>query len=275
MDGVVQKKPSFKSKQNAEVVLSLPKAQNTELAPAPEIGLDIIYQDSYLAVINKPPGITVHPGIGTTSNTLVHALLAHFPELPDDAGSDRPGIVHRLDRDTRGLLLIAKTSESHRRLAALFQNRKIRKIYHALVWGNPGPARRLAGYIRRHPKERRLMQFSPVATENSRQASLFMKPLKTKEPVTLIEIELETGRTHQIRATFAALGCPVTGDTLYGDMDKLCRRFKIGKARRAALEVQGLCLQASQLEFDHPFTGDNMKFTLPIPESWYPEKIFL
>lgn len=242
--------------------------KDIEINPNPDIPLEIVYEDSYFIVVNKSPKLTVHPGHGTKNDTLIHALLSRYPNLPEGHGKDRPGIVHRLDRDTRGLLLVAKNPEVHFKLAKLFQERKITKIYHALVWGSPLKEAKIEGYIRRNPKDRKKMQFIFQKEGNCREAKLSYRTISYYSFYSLVEIYLETGRTHQIRATFSSLGYPILADPLYSETKRLCHRYKVGKEKRNIIEKSPLFLQASILKFTHPFTHKAVSFTLPLPPQW-------
>ncbi|MCS6984287.1 MAG: RluA family pseudouridine synthase [Leptospiraceae bacterium] len=261
-------KCGYVAKKSQTGYLVLPVGEPAELLPNYSLKLNIVFEDPYFLVVDKAAGMTVHPGSGTQNDTLVHALLAHFPHLPQGHGPDRPGLVHRLDRDTRGLLLVAKTSVAHRALSLLFARREIKKIYHALVWGNPPKQGRVEGFIRRHPHDRKKMQFIKDQAIRSRYASLEYEKVREGPLFSLIEVTLHTGRTHQIRATFSALGFPILGDPLYSDEVKLKRRFGIKEKKGSCGLSIPLCLQASRLVFEHPFTHEVMDFSLGLPQEW-------
>ncbi len=235
-----------------------------------DIPLDILYEDDDLAAIHKPAGLSVHAGAGTAQGTLVNALLHHFGQLSDVGGDLRPGIVHRLDRMTSGVLLVAKHDRSHRRLAEQFQSRSVRKTYWALVHGDAGKARakgrsvevegvrwtRLEMPISRDPRRR--VRMAAHAAGRNAQTDFRVLRLFERGRYSLLEVRIATGRTHQIRVHLAAIGHPVVGDRLYGapaqpeGLPKLNRFF----------------LHAKQIEFDHPSTGVRLHIEAPLPEEF-------
>ena len=234
-------KPAYKAKLDDNFTFLLPEPESTELESS-NINVDILFQDDDLAVILKPYGMTVHPGAGRKQDTLVNALLGKIP-LAETDDPWRPGIVHRLDRETEGLLVIAKNRHAHWKLSRLFAERQVKKTYHAFL--NSVPAQleaQVEGYIRRDPKNRKLMKFETHSSAGAKHAQLSYRSLSGK----LVEVDLKTGRTHQIRATFKALRNPVLGDSLYGKKSD-----------------RGLCLFAVQLEFHHPGSGKLLSFQMP------------
>lgn len=234
-------KPAYKAKIAGTLTFLLPEPESTELESS-DINVDILFQDEDLAVILKPYDMTVHPGAGRKQDTLVNALLGKVP-LAETDDPWRPGIVHRLDRETEGLLVIAKNRHAHWKLSRLFAERQVKKTYHAFLSSVPTQSEaEIEGYIRRDPKNRKLMKFESHSTAGSKLAQLSYRSLSGK----LVEVDLKTGRTHQIRATFKALRNPVLGDSLYG------RKIE-----------RGLCLFAVQLEFQHPNTGKLLSFQMP------------
>jgi len=227
-----------------------PAPEPSGLAPE-AMALEVLLEDADLIVINKPPGLTVHPGAGVRHGTLVNALLHHCRDLSGIGGVERPGIVHRLDRDTSGVLVAAKNDAAHRALSAQFKGRRVRKTYEALVWGIPRDASgTIVGAIGRHPTARTRMAVRP----DGREARTSWKVLERLGPVALVELHPETGRTHQIRVHLASIGHPIVGDSQYGG-----RRPPPGKAddpARAALAAyHGMALHARRLEFTHPANG--------------------
>jgi 23S rRNA pseudouridine1911/1915/1917 synthase len=214
LEGRVIEKMSLAVTSGQEVKVILPPPEPSELIPE-TIPLDIIYEDTHLLIINKPAGMVVHPAAGHSTGTLVHAVLAHAPELTGVGGVQRPGVVHRLDKDTSGLILLAKDDVTHQWLQNQFKSRKVRKTYIALVDGAPPtPTGRVEAAIGRDPSKRKQMAIVPDA--KGRSAISEYRVVKTFSHHTLIEVHPLTGRTHQIRVHMAFIGCPVVGDKVYG-----------------------------------------------------------
>jgi 23S rRNA pseudouridine1911/1915/1917 synthase len=222
-----------------------------------QIPLQIYFEDTDLAVIEKPAGLVVHPGSGTHSGTLVNALLFHFKNLSDVGGEGRPGIVHRLDKKTSGLLVVAKNNVAHARLSAAFQGRRIQKTYLALVHGRP---RRDTAAIELSVGRHRTMRMKMAAgIPTGRAAHSEYKVLETFPGFSLLEVKIKTGRTHQIRVHLSAIGHPVVGDDIYGERSYTEFVRKYGEFNRYFLHAAELC-------FDHPSTGKAMQFHSPLPE---------
>jgi 23S rRNA pseudouridine1911/1915/1917 synthase len=235
------------------------------LEAAPEdIPLDILYADGDLLVVNKPAGMTVHAGAGASSGTLVNALLHRFQQLSSVGGALRPGIVHRLDKDTSGVLVVACTDAAHRSLAAQFQNRTVEKTYLALVHGK---LQRDSGTIdlpvaRDAARRTRMTTRRPAG--RARAARTDWRVLARLENFTLVAVQIHTGRTHQIRVHFSALGHPVVGDTLYGAPKQV--RLPSRKAGTAPPPPLGRnFLHAARISFEHPRTGQHMTVAAPLP----------
>jgi 23S rRNA pseudouridine1911/1915/1917 synthase len=245
--------------QTVEVAIPAP----TSPVPAPEdIPLTVLYQDSRLLVLDKPAGLVVHPGAGRTSGTLVNALLHHVHDLSGVGGVVRPGIVHRLDRGTSGLLVVAKDDEAHRELARQFASREVEKEYLAVVIGVP--ARRegeVDAPIGRDPVHRRRMS---VRASRGRAARTRYSTVEILDGAALLRVRIESGRTHQIRVHLASLGHPVAGDEVYGGRRRAPSRRE--ESRRALATLGRPALHAAQLAFIHPGTAKRMEFESPLPE---------
>lgn len=237
-----------------------PQPRPAPRARAEEIPLEIVYEDKELLVVNKPAGMTVHAGAGQSSGTLVNALLGRGQALSQGADSLRPGIVHRLDKDTSGLLLVAKNDEMHARLSALFAKREISKTYLALVEGAmAGEQGRIELPIGRDPKNRVRMTARRQPAGRARAARTDWRVLARVAGCTLLEVQLHTGRTHQIRVHFSALRHPIVGDTLYG----AGRREKAGG--KMLPKLGRYFLHAARLKFAHPRTGALVDARAPLP----------
>ena len=259
-------KASYKVKPDDQVVLSFPKPpRETDILPE-NIPLDIRYEDEHLMVINKPAGLVVHPAVGNWTGTLVNALVFHFQSLPGDAA--RPGLVHRIDKDTSGLLVIAKSELAMVKLAKDFFYHNIERSYLALVWGEPNPSEGTINVnLVRHPKDRRLT----LAVDNpemGRHAITHYKTIENFHYTSLVKCTLETGRTHQIRAHMKHIGHTLFGDSMYGG-DQILKGSVFSKYRQFVDNALEICprqaLHAHTLGFDHPITGKPMFFEEPLP----------
>lgn len=270
-----QIKTGFRGKRPIEISFTLPTFHDKQLVPI-NASIPVLYEDEYLAIIHKPAGMTVHPGAGTGNDTLVHALLGQFEKLSPH--HERPGIVHRLDRETEGLMVVAKTEQARQRLSEIFAERKIQKRYAAIVWGSVNLPVNVVGYIWRDPKNRKKMKFSdrpPRDPIRLRTAELIVPTQVQHKLATELEIELVTGRTHQIRATLAHYHAPIIGDALYGDDASKCRLYKIGREKREQLAQSGMLLVAKSLAFRHPFKRRNLEYSIVLPERFEAARLIL
>lgn len=217
-----------------------------------KIAIDIVYQDADLAVINKPQGLTVHAGSGTDENTLVNALLYSLDSLSGINGEIRPGIVHRIDKDTSGLLVVAKNDKAHVNLASQIENKTCKRVYLALLNGNlKQDEGEIDNYIERSAKDR--TAFTVSKGQKGKRAITDYKVLERYNGYTLCEFSLKTGRTHQIRVHSKFLGCPVVGDKVYGP-------------KKCPFDLNGQLLHAYKLSFKHPTSGEQMTFTCDLPD---------
>jgi len=269
VDGAEARDPAARVAQGAQIALAVPPAEETAIA-GEDMPLTIVFEDEHLLIVDKPAGLVVHPAPGHAAGTLVNALIRHCGDsLSGVGGVKRPGIVHRLDKDTSGLLVVAKNDAAHQGLAALFADHgrsgSLRREYRALVWGAPDrPAGTVAAAIGRHPFSRDKM--AVVAEKRGRAAVTHWRIEQRLGPATLLACRLETGRTHQIRVHLAHIGHPLLGDSVYGAGFKT-KASRLSPDARAALEALGRqALHAAILGFDHPITGQTLAFESPLPE---------
>ena len=260
----LQTKPSRMLKKGDRVFLVIPKPLTTELVPE-EVPFTVFFEDAWIIVLYKPPGIVVHPGPGHSSGTLVHGLLKHCTDLSGIGGTLRPGIVHRLDKDTSGLMLVAKNDMAHQALAQQFQDGTVHKEYVALVHGLlPSESGTIDLPIRRHPVRRKEMSIAKSGGRNA--LTLWKKIADCEEGFSLLSITIKTGRTHQIRVHFAHLGYPLVGDTVYGHgPDTLKKRF-LKRNPGLVSAVKRQMLHAAHIGFVHPMEKINMTFEAPLPQ---------
>jgi 23S rRNA pseudouridine1911/1915/1917 synthase len=251
-----QEKAGYRLRGDEVVEVDLALSRGAGLEPQ-DIPFQIVHEDDDLAVIEKPAGLVVHPGSGTSGGTLVHGLLFKFQSLSDAGGAARPGIVHRIDKWTSGLLIVAKNDWSHARLSRAFQDRAIEKTYLALVHGRMRePSGDIALNIGRHTTVRTRMA---AQHGRGRAALSSYRRLKEAGDFSLLEVKIKTGRTHQIRVHLAAIGHPVVGDDVYGERRYAAFAKKYGKPGR-------YFLHAAELKFTHPRTGEALHFESPLPE---------
>ena len=244
-------KSSYKIEENDEIAIEVPEAETTEIKPE-NIKIDIVYEDSDIAVINKQAGLVVHPAHGHYSGTLVNAILYHIKDLSGINGEIRPGIVHRLDKDTSGLIVIAKNDKVHTTLTEMFQEKKIKKTYLAILKGKLNKTEgKVVTQIGRDKNDRKKMTVIDDITKGKNAITNY-KVVSQNNLFTLVKVNIETGRTHQIRVHMRHLGYPILGDSVYGRKDNEKRQM----------------LHAYKLEFLHPVTGHQMEFTGEIPEDF-------
>ena len=241
------------------LLVEVPAPQPVELVPE-ELRLPVLYEDAELLVIDKPAGIAVHPGAGLSHGTVVHGLLHQVRGLAGIGGELRPGIVHRLDKDTSGCLVVAKTERALRGLQALFKAREVSKTYLALVHGAPPPAGELDTLYGRHPVDRK--RFSSKVTSGKRAVTRF-RVQRQFAGAALLEVELLTGRTHQIRAHLSDAGFPLLGDALYGGRKREAKLAEDAPPRRAAVALGRQGLHAARLSFQ--LAGTRVDCTAPLP----------
>jgi 23S rRNA pseudouridine1911/1915/1917 synthase len=246
------------------VTLSIPAPSPPNAEPE-SIPLDIVFEDDHLLVINKPAGMVVHPAAGHRSSTLVNALLHHCRTLSQGSGAGRPGIVHRLDKDTSGLLVAAKKDAVHLALSKQLSARTMRRRYMALVWGHPRPSSgRIDAPVGRHPKHRQKMAVTP----SGRPAVTYYQVEAYLDFCSVVRLTLETGRTHQIRVHLAHIGYPVFGDPVYGGRTKSLNHLSRTARQKAEAALNALARQALHAEtlgFIHPKSGSWIEMSCPIP----------
>lgn len=255
----LKKKPGYVVKPGDRVRSQVPAPEPPGCNPEP-IPLSVLHKDHDIIIVNKPPGLVVHPGAGHRTGTLVNGLLFHFPDLHGVGEMMRPGIVHRLDKDTSGIILIARNNAARRNLSAQFKNRQIRKTYLALVCGQiKGREGVITLPIGRHPKNRKKMS---TRTRRGRPTETHWKVKEKFRDLTLLEIALKTGRTHQARVHCAAMGHPIVGDPAYG-AKRRWKRLLSKETGEAIAAVRRQMLHAWRLAFLHPDTGTAMRFEAP------------
>ena len=253
VNGAVASRPGLRLEAGDRVFIRLPDPTPSALQPE-HIPLDVIFENGDVLLVNKPPGMVVHPAAGHASGTLVHAALAHVPDLEGIGGELRPGVVHRLDKDTSGLILLAKNDRAYRSLQQEFKARTISKSYLAIADGHPPtPTGRVEAPIGRDPRYRQKM--SVVAAEKGRWATTSYRTLEAFSQDCLLEVHPETGRTHQIRVHLAFVGCPVLGDRIYG-------------RRTPTLDARRQMLHAWRLRVLLPGEREPREFEAPPPEDF-------
>lgn len=252
VDGEVQDKPSFKVAAGHSIALTVPQARPVDIIPQ-DIPLDILYQDADVVIVNKPCGMVVHPAAGNEDRTLVNALLYHVRDLSGIGGEMRPGIVHRLDKDTSGLILIAKNDKAHAALSEQFKERSMEKHYRAVAFGHfLDDSGLIDAPIARHPVDRKKMAVVP----DGKPSRTEWKTLEQLKGATYLDVHLLTGRTHQIRVHMHSIGHPLLGDRVYAPNLK------------TSVHIPRLMLHAYTMAFTHPTTGERMTLCAPLPEKF-------
>ena len=256
-------KAGYRVKINDSIIATLPPPIPMDLVAEP-LHLDILFEDSDLLIINKPAGLVVHPAAGHSTGTLVHGILYHCPDLEGIGTEKRPGIVHRLDKDTSGILVVAKNARAHHELSRQFKARSIQKHYLALVAGLPKSRQgRIDLPVGRHPVERKKMS---TRSNQGREALTMWRVQERFAGATLLDVELKTGRTHQIRVHCQAMGFPVVGDPVYGWKGAFKKITAGNAALQASLKnVKRQMLHAHRLGFSHPADGRTLSFEAPLP----------
>ena len=261
VDGRLAKKSEV-AEPGTIITVVVPPAEKVDIL-AEDIPIDVVYEDADLAVVNKAAGMVVHPAPGHRSGTLVNALLGLMPDIEGVGGRLRPGIVHRLDRDTSGLLVVAKSDRAHRGLTDALRHRRVKRLYVAAAWGHLSESPlTIEAPIDRDRRDRKKM----AVQEGGRPALTRVKVRERWERADLLDVALKTGRTHQIRVHLAYIGHPIVGDDVYGEgwergMGGPTRKWAFELARRTPRQF----LHAAELVFDHPVSGERMRFRAPLP----------
>ena len=250
-------KPNLSLHERDRVTVDIPDAAPSAVA-GEALPLDILYQDADVAVLNKPPGMVVHPAAGHSSGTLVNALLHHLTDLSGVGGERRPGIVHRLDRGTSGVMVVAKNDAAHLELSRQFHDREVEKEYIALVWGVVQAGRRIDAAIGRDPAHRQKMS---ARAKHARSAVTRITRAHHLPGLTLCQVAIHTGRTHQIRVHLSAIGHPIVGDAMYGGVHR-----RVQGDIRAVQRLERPFLHAARLVFSHPRDQRRLEFITPLPE---------
>ena len=238
--------------------VDMPQAQPTAAQPE-DLPLEILFNDADVVVVNKPAGMVVHPAAGNPGGTLVNALLHHVRDLSGIGGEIRPGIVHRLDKGTSGVMVIAKNDDAHKELARQFHDREVEKEYVALAWGLVQQRKRINAAIGRDPKNR--VKMTTRRDDRARSAVTRVTWSRDLKGVTLLRVAIATGRTHQIRVHLSAIGHPICGDALYGGVHR-----RVPHPLRAVTKLTRPFLHAERLAFTHPRTRERLEFSAPLPE---------
>jgi len=269
-----------KIRPGAQVKISFPPPKEVDVIPE-DRPIDILFEDEHLVIVNKPPALTVHPSTTQMNGTLVNALLHHIDDLSGIGGKLRPGIVHRIDKDTSGALVISKTDVCHRRLTEIFSEHAIDRVYWALVYGAPaGPISsstrqtktRIETQIGRNPKDRKKMAILPSGGRHA--VTYFQKieeyAVKTQPFASFLEVTLETGRTHQVRVHLTSIGHSLLGDPVYGTPTERQYKWTLlpKKVQESVRQLPGQALHARVLGFEHPITGKKIRVEAEVPQAF-------
>ena len=259
----VAKQPSYQLRPGTRICLTLPPPRPLETVQPEVVPLEVLHEDSHLIVLNKSAGMLVHPANGVNAGTLVNALLAHCPDLSGIGGVERPGIVHRLDKDTSGVIVVAKTDVVHRGLSVQFERHTITREYLAVVCGTPATsAGTIDARIARSRRDRRRM--TTVETDG-RHAVTHYQVLESYHNFARVQLTLETGRLHQIRVHLQHIGHPVAGDAIYGGEQRALNDADTGAVKQALAQLKRQALHAHTLGFDHPVTNERLTLSAPMP----------
>ena len=250
--------------KDGDVIILTQRPPIEATAVAQDMPLDIVYEDEAIIVINKPAGMVVHPAPGNADKTLVNALIFHCHDLSGIGGVLRPGIVHRLDKDTSGLIVAAKSDDSHRQLSAQFEKHEVQKKYLALVWGNTKDKQgEIVKPVGRHTIDRKKMSTN---TKRGKEAITFWKVIERFDVATLLEVEIKTGRTHQIRVHLSDLRYPIIGDAVYGSTTNRMQNIADTALKAQVKAFNRQALHAAHLSFNHPLTGKRVEFNADMPQ---------
>ena len=259
-------KPSYETRAGDRIVAKVPAQGPDDILKPEPMRLDILFEDEDMLIVNKAPGLVVHPGAGHAEGTLVHGLLAHSPRLAVQGSPLRPGIVHRLDKDTSGALVVAKSERAYLNLVKQFKERGVRKEYLALVYDSPAKSEgEISSLLGRDPAHRKKIA---VLEKRGRSALSRWRIEKSWGETSLLKVRIETGRTHQIRVHLSHVGHPVVGDEIYGGGGKRARHVKSAPVRDLLLGTKRQMLHAIRLEFTHPVTGTVVSVDAPLPDDF-------
>ncbi|MFN7825914.1 MAG: RluA family pseudouridine synthase [Pseudobdellovibrionaceae bacterium] len=266
VNGIICTKSSTKVKLGDKLEVLIPEPKSGHLLKL-DLNLDILFEDEDLIVINKPPNLVMHPAAGHENDTLVNALLNHTDDLSMAYGEDRPGIVHRLDKDTSGVLVVAKNDFTHKGLASQFEDRSIERFYFAMVLGVPPKTEgKMTSNLGRHPRDRK--KFASVTSGGKWAETSYWRISHHLEGISYIKLKLGTGRTHQIRVHLSEMGCPILGDSVYGG-DRFSRIKSVSLKQRLQ-QIPRMALHAAILGFTHPRTQERLHFQVPWPSDISP-----